>query len=117
MRFDLTVTSYSHLISPKSRTTDRAGRARAPGPARALGDAKNKTPALPVFSGGVQNKKPALPFFSVGAQNKTLPASPVSRAVIRKPHPPYSVSRAVPTKERQASTEKSQNRTITQCPS
>jgi hypothetical protein len=48
---------------------------RAPGPARALGDAQNKTPALPGFSGGAQNKTPALPGFSGGAQNKT-PALP-----------------------------------------
>ena len=58
-----------------NRTTDRAGPARAPGPARALGDAQNKTPVLLSFSGGAQKKTPALPGLAGGAQKKT-PALP-----------------------------------------
>jgi hypothetical protein len=53
-----------------TRTAGRVGRAQTTGPARALGDAQNKTPALPGFSGGAQKKTSALPGLAGGAQKK-----------------------------------------------
>ena len=82
-----------------NRTTDRAGPARAPGPARALGDAQNKTPALPGFSGGAQNKTPALPGLLSGALNKT-PALPGFSGGAQNMTPAPPVFRAVPKVDR-----------------
>jgi hypothetical protein len=74
------------VIHGVHRTTDRAGRARAPGPAWALGDTENKQGARPAqfpgrcrkqdahptrFFDGARMKTPALPGFLGGAQKKT----------------------------------------------
>ena len=57
--------------SAVGRTTDRARRARAPGPARARDNAQTRNQSLPGFSGGAKNKTPTLPVFSESALKKT----------------------------------------------
>jgi hypothetical protein len=66
-------------------------------PARALGDAKNKTPALPGFPGDAQTRRPPYPI-SRAVPKTRRPAHPVSRAGPKLRRPAHPVPRAVPIK-------------------
>jgi hypothetical protein len=69
------------------RITDRARRARAPGPFRALCGAKNKNPALGVFFRAMpKTRRPPFPVSRAAPKmpKTSRPPNPVSRAVLRK---------------------------------